>query len=49
MSYWYEPKKTDLSISPDKKEIYVYLTSDDNGNVYAALKVEDIKRLLNKE
>lgn len=46
MSEWYEPKKEDMSIDGD--EINIWLFSNDSGNVYAAVKIKDIKELLKK-
>ena len=46
MSYWYEPKLEDIDITEDGKELHAYLDSDDSGNRYVSLKVEDIKKLL---
>lgn len=46
MSYWYEPKKKDIDITEDGKEIHIYLGSDDSGNIYVSLKVEEICEIL---
>lgn len=46
MSQWYEPKLKDIELSDDLKDIQVFLGSDDGGNIYASIKVEDIKQLL---
>lgn len=47
MSYWYEPKFEDLSDAED--EIHIYLGNDENGNIYASVKTEDIEKLLAQE
>ena len=48
MSYWYQPKKEDLDITEDGDELHIWLDSDNGGNIYAVLKVKDIKKLLKK-
>jgi hypothetical protein len=46
MSYWYEPKKEDMDITEDGKEVHIVIDSDDSGNIYVSLKVKDLKDLL---
>ena len=44
MSKWYQPKAED--IERDKDVLNVYLDSDDQGNIYAELKVEEVEAAL---
>ena len=44
MSFWYQPKRKDMEIDGD--EINIYLGSDNSGNIYAGVKIEDIRDLL---
>lgn len=46
MSTWYEPKKDSISLSDDKTELHILFDTNDNGNVYVSVLVEDIKDLL---
>lgn len=48
MSLWYEPKLEDIEIDPNGEELNIYLTSDDGdyGNIYATIKISDIKAIL---
>ena len=48
MSTWYEPKKEDLSISEDGKELHIYIDSDYNGSIRVSVNVEDIREIINK-
>jgi hypothetical protein len=48
MSNWIEPKKEDIDLSDDKKEIHIYLFNDDFGANYVSIKVKDIIDLLLK-
>lgn len=42
MSYWYEPKKEDISFSEDKEEMHVYIDQDSGGSIYVSLKLDDV-------
>lgn len=44
MSEWYKAKWNDIEL--DSGEIEIYVTNNENGNIYVTVKVEDIKRLL---
>lgn len=44
MSEWYKLTKEDLSTSDG--ELHIYLTKNDEGNVYAYIKLEDIQEFL---
>lgn len=44
MSYWIEVKKEDIELDGD--QINVWLESDESGNRYATIKVQDLKDLL---
>lgn len=48
MSLWYEPKlnKGDFEISEDGKEIHIYLGTNEEGNIYVSIKVDEIKKVL---
>lgn len=41
MSRWYQPKKDD--IEKDGPDLNVYLDTDESGNIYAEIKIADIK------
>lgn len=41
MSKWIKIKKDDIDIGDD--EINIYVNSDEEGSVYAVVKIEDIK------
>lgn len=43
MSYWYEKTKEDIYFSDDKTEIYIYLDTNNDGNVYVSVPVKDIE------
>ena len=47
MSQWKGIKPEDIELSDDKKEIEIYIGSDDFGSNYVTILVEDIKKLLN--
>ena len=47
MSFWYKPKLEDLEI--DGNELIVYLGSDNNGNIYATIKLDDLKKIINQQ
>ncbi len=46
MSFWYDKEKEDISFSNDGKELHIYLDSDNNGAIYASVKVEDVRKSL---
>ncbi len=46
MSYWFEPKKEDISLSDDGKDLHIWLEQDNSGSVYASVKVEDVRAVL---
>ncbi len=46
MSFWYEPKKEDLSLSEKGDEVDIYLGQDDFGAIYASVKVRHIREIL---
>jgi hypothetical protein len=47
MSFWYEPKFEDLEI--DKDELNIYLGYDNNGSIYATVKIDDLKKIFNQQ
>jgi hypothetical protein len=47
MSQWIDIKKENLALDDNGKEINVWFESDDSGNRYVILKIDDIKDLLN--
>lgn len=48
MSYWYIPKLEDLNLSDDRTELQALLGSDESGNIWVSIDVEDIKKILKK-
>ena len=46
MSTWFEPKKEEISLSDDGKELQVRFDSDYSGNIWISLKVQDVKDIL---
>ena len=45
MSTWYEPKKEEMDITEDGKELHVCFDSDYSGAIWISLKVADVKKL----
>jgi hypothetical protein len=52
MSYWYDKKKEDLSISSDGKELDIYIGTEgdlpypDCGNIYVSVPIEDVEEFI---
>lgn len=46
MSHWYEPKIKDMFLTDDGKELNIFIGSDDFGNNYVSLEVEELKKFL---
>ena len=46
MSEWYEAEAEDLSISDDGEELHILFDSDEFGNKYVSVKIQDIVDLL---
>lgn len=46
MSQWHEVEKENISFSDDLEEMHLWLYSDDDGNVYASVKVAEVLRAL---
>ncbi len=50
MSKWYQPTIKDISINEiEPDELSIYLDSDDFGAIWVAVKIKDIKKILNLE
>lgn len=46
MSFWYEKGIKDLDVSLDGKDLHIWIDSDDFGNRYVAIPIEDIKKFM---
>jgi hypothetical protein len=46
MSHWYNPKKEDMDITEDGKELHVFLCNDPVGAVYVSLDTAQVRELL---
>ena len=46
MSVWYEPQTEDVYMYEGDDDITIYLYSDENGAVYASVKISDIKNAM---
>lgn len=49
MSHWYEVKKEDIDFSDDGEEVHLWLYQDKFGNVYASVKKEVLKQILDED
>lgn len=45
MSEWYEPKKEDIDIVEDQKEVHIFVKQNDFGSVYTSLTFEQIEAI----
>ena len=46
MSLWYNIDDDDIEVDTEKKEVNVYVTSDDQGSIYAILTFEQIAAIV---
>ncbi len=49
MSKWYQVKKDDIDVDEKAGDLNVYLDSDNEGNIYAEIKLADVRDLIDKE
>ena len=45
MSEWYEPKKDDIELDMERKEVDIYVTQKTTGSIYVTLTFDQIEKI----